>query len=95
MSLKDIAGLCIIGVKRSRSLTAKAAWVATLAEHEEDEHLVLLKRALWWDTALQKRVPADLLVLCGHSFPQERMPAACMLATVYCRHACLQPICWP
>ena len=33
MSLKDIAGLCIIGVKRSRSLTAKAAWVATLAEH--------------------------------------------------------------
>ena len=57
MSFKDIAGLCIIGVKRSRSLTAKAAWVATLAEHEEDEHLVLLKRALWWDTALQKRVP--------------------------------------
>jgi hypothetical protein len=31
-------------------LTAKAAWIATLAEPEEDKHLVLLKRVLWWDT---------------------------------------------
>ena len=39
MSFEDIAVLCIIGVKRSSSLTAKAAWVTTLAEREEDEHL--------------------------------------------------------
>jgi hypothetical protein len=57
MLFEDIALLFIIGVKRPGSLAAKAAWVATLAEHEEDEHLVLLKRVLWWDTALQKRAP--------------------------------------
>ena len=40
MSFKDIAGLCIIGVKRSRSLAAKAAWVATLAEPARDQPTV-------------------------------------------------------
>lgn len=57
MASEDFATVCVVGFRRAASFGERVAWVATLAQHEEDAQFDRAKKARWWADALLKCAP--------------------------------------